>query len=152
MPPDRWYRDGLSFACTQCGHCCTTEGYVWVDRHETRELADHLKLTLDEFGRRFLRRVGRRYALTDRSDGACVFWDDGCTVYAARPRQCRTFPFWKENVLTDAAWREVAGSCEGVGEGRLYLLGEIEELAGGKGATADGAPSARERRPSGGSA
>ena len=27
-----WYRDGLRFECTRCGHCCTgAPGYVWVD-------------------------------------------------------------------------------------------------------------------------
>lgn len=137
MTAARWYRDGLPFACTQCGHCCTTEGYVWVDRREARAIAEHLELTLEELGRRFLRTVGRRNALTDRSDGACVFWDEGCTIYEARPGQCRTFPFWKENVITETAWLETARSCEGIGGGRLYRQGEIEQLAAGRGATAE---------------
>ena len=32
-----WYRDGLRFACTRCGACCTgAPGYVWVDRRADR--------------------------------------------------------------------------------------------------------------------
>ena len=54
-----WYRDGLRFACTECGRCCTVEGYVWVNRREIRRLARFLELSLDDFGRRYLRRVGR---------------------------------------------------------------------------------------------
>lgn len=152
MTADRWYRDGLPFACTQCGHCCTTEGYVWVDRREALEIADHLGLTLAELGRRYLRKVGRRNALTDRSDGACVFWDEGCTIYPARPGQCRTFPFWKENIASEAAWLETARDCEGIGEGRRYDPAEIEALAEGRGETAAGEARQARARVSGGDA
>ena len=35
-----WYRDGLKFACTGCGDCCTGEpGYVWVNKAEIETLA-----------------------------------------------------------------------------------------------------------------
>jgi len=35
-----WYRDGLSFSCTQCGNCCSgPEGYVWVDEEELVQIA-----------------------------------------------------------------------------------------------------------------
>ncbi len=33
-----------------------------------------------------------------KENGDCVFWDDGCTIYPERPRQCRTFPFWGETL------------------------------------------------------
>lgn len=146
MSDDRWYRDGLQFRCTQCGHCCTTEGYVWVDRREVERLARHLDLTLEEFGRRFLRTVDGRWALTDRSDGACVFWDEGCTVYPARPDQCRTFPFWKENLATEDAWDSIGETCEGIGDGRRYPEAEIDRLAAGEGETAAGEPAAPSER------
>ena len=55
-----WYREGLSFECTQCGNCCAggEPGYVWVTKKEVDRLARHLGLTQDAFGARFLRRVG----------------------------------------------------------------------------------------------
>lgn len=99
-------------------------------------MARHLGLELDDFGQRYLRRVGRRLSLTEKPSFECVFWDDGCTVYAARPRQCRTFPFWSDQVTTPNAWSEVAKECEGIGEGRLYSISEIQSLGRGKGATA----------------
>lgn len=135
-PP--WYRKGLKFACTHCNRCCTVEGNVWVTRTEARRLAEHLDLSLDQFGRRFLRLVNGRNALTERSDGACVFWEEGCTVYEARPNQCRTFPFWEENLADRDSWQEAAEECEGIGEGRLYQLGQISKIAQGRAATADG--------------
>lgn len=138
-----WYKEGLRFACTGCGACCTIEGHVWVDRREIRRLAKHLGLELEAFGRKYLRRVGRRYSLTeipvpgDATRKACVFWNGTCTVYEARPRQCRTFPFWKENLESPESWREAGRLSPGVDSGRLYRLGEIETIAKGRGEAAE---------------
>ena len=136
-----WYKDGLRFGCTGCGNCCTVEGYVWVDRREIERLAKHRGINPDEFGSKYLRRIGQRYSLTEfpmpGSPGtkACSFWDRKCTVYDARPRQCRTFPFWKENLGTPEAWKEIAKTSPGVDDGRLYQLGDIKRFAAGKGET-----------------
>ena len=134
-----WYAEGLHFSCTQCGNCCRVEGYVWVGRPEVEQLAELLELTVDEFGRRFLRRIGRRLSLIEKANHDCIFWQDGCTVYPARPRQCRTFPFWNEHLANEPSWREVVEECPGSGEGRRYSFEEIERLRCGKGATAPAA-------------
>lgn len=131
-----WYADGLRFECTQCGACCRGEGYVWVDPRQVPEIADFLGLDEATFGRRYLRVVGGRLALVDAADGACVFWRDGCRIYPVRPQQCRTFPFWRENVASPAAWRRVGAQSPGVDRGRRYGREEIERLARGVGATA----------------
>lgn len=136
-----WYKDGLRFGCTSCGGCCTIEGYVWVDGLEIHLLAEHLEISQEAFGRKFLRQVGRRHSLTeipfpgDPIKRACVFWNGKCSVYEARPRQCRSFPFWRENLATPEDWKETAALSPGVDNGRLYQLGEIEALERGKGET-----------------
>lgn len=140
-PEEPWYKDGLRFGCTGCGACCTVEGYVWVDRREIARLAKHLGLELDEFGSKYLRQVGRRLSLTEipvpasPDKKACVFWKGECTVYEARPSQCRTFPFWKENLRESGDWDEVAKLSPGVNNGKLYQLGDISRLAAAKGET-----------------
>jgi Fe-S-cluster containining protein len=75
-----------------------------------------LELALDEFGRRFLRRVGNRYALLDRSTtGDCVMLENGrCTIYADRPAQCRSFPFWAQHLRSLEAWADAGRDCEGI--------------------------------------
>jgi uncharacterized protein len=142
-PTAPWYRDGLHFGCTRCGACCHGPGYVWVERSEIEALAHCLDLDVDTFGRRYLRRVDGRDALVDGPDEACVFWRDGCTVYAARPRQCRTFPFWSDNLSSEAAWDRVAAESPGVNQGRLYGIGEIERLLAGEGAASAEGPTGR---------
>jgi Fe-S-cluster containining protein len=130
-PASPWYAQGLRFECTGCGRCCTGgDGYVWVDVTEIERLAQVMDLSLDEFGRRYLRRVGARLALLERAGGECVFFRDGaCAVYAARPRQCASFPFWDANLASEDAWTTAARDCEGIRDGApLVDAARIEEM------------------------
>lgn len=93
---------------------------------------------------------GRRFLVRERQDGRCVFYDRGCRVYAARPVQCRTYPFWLRNLRSEAAWRREAARCPGIGTGRRYRPEEIldtlardRRLAGRHAITVTG----RDRRP-----
>lgn len=130
-PP--WYRDGLAFGCTRCGACCTgAPGYVWVTIEEIKRIASHRGETLQEFSSRFVRQVGSKFSLIERPGGDCIFWDHsrGCTVYEARPIQCRTWPFWPENVQSPDDWEYVKKGCPGAGQGRLFTVEEILESVG----------------------
>jgi Fe-S-cluster containining protein len=105
---------------------------------EVEAIAGFLGLAVDDFGRRYLRRVGGSLSLTEKPNHDCIFWDDGCTVYTVRPTQCRTFPFWPENLDTPGAWEAVAHQCPGVNQGKHYELVEIRRLSKGSGATVNG--------------
>jgi Fe-S-cluster containining protein len=123
-----WYRDGLAFECTRCGACCTgAPGYVWVTEDEIARLAAYRDETLEQFSATFVRQVGARFSLVEKPGGDCIFWSQtaGCTVYPARPVQCRTWPFWPENVQTKADWDQVREICPGSGHGRLFSVDEI---------------------------
>jgi len=112
-----WYAEGLHFSCTGCGGCCTgAPGYTWVSLDEIVSIAAYLKMTTAEFSRRYLRRVGDRYSLTEiRPNYDCVFLDGKrCGIYPVRPTQCRTFPFWPECVRTPESWQQTARQCEGI--------------------------------------
>jgi Fe-S-cluster containining protein len=91
-------------------------------------------MSVDAFGRLYLRRIGARYSLVERANHDCIFWENGCTVYEDRPEQCRTFPFWPEFIESEDAWSKIAW-CRGKDQGRLYPKDEIEKLARGEGAT-----------------
>jgi Fe-S-cluster containining protein len=127
-----WYREGLAFACTRCGACCTgAPGYVWVDAEEIGRLAEHRGESVEDFSRRHVRRVGHRLSLIERPGGDCIFWDRqaGCTVYPARPVQCRTWPFWPENLASPEDWEHVTKVCPGSGQGRVFSVEEIRATA-----------------------
>ena len=125
-----WYRAGLRFTCTQCGDCCSgTPGYVWVTNEEIAALAGLVGLSADEFEDKYCRQVGIRKSLKEFPNGDCVFLDSEtrrCSVYDARPRQCRTWPFWESNLKTPDDWKHTCAVCPGSGKGQLYQLEEIE--------------------------
>ncbi|NGX61597.1 MAG: hypothetical protein K940chlam9_01084 [Chlamydiae bacterium] len=63
----KWYQKGLSFACTECGKCCTgSPGYVWVPEKEIEEMAAFLKISVQEFRKLYIRRVGPRESLIEK--------------------------------------------------------------------------------------
>jgi len=125
-----WYKDGLQFECTQCGDCCSGEpGYVWVDDSEITEMAQVMKIEVDDFEEKFIRRIGPDKSLTEYPDGDCILLDPKtrkCLVYEGRPIQCRTWPFWDSNLKKRKDWRETCDVCPGAGTGKLYSLAHIE--------------------------
>lgn len=133
-----WYAEGLRFTCTQCGRCCGgAPGYVWVNRAEVEGLAKRLGMSVAEFEKRHVRDVGIRKSLKELRNGDCEFLrrrEDGtayCAVYEDRPRQCRTWPFWKENLESREAWEETAKGCPGMNKGTLHELPVIQAAVGG---------------------
>ncbi len=116
-----WHETGLQFECSQCGDCCTgAPGYVWVNREEITALAATVGLEVAEFEERYVRTVGIRKTLDEHANGDCVFFDGKtrkCTVYEARPRQCRTWPFWESNLRSPETWKRTCEVCPGSGQG-----------------------------------
>ena len=76
--------------------------------------------------------MGGRWSLRDYPNGDCVFLDPQtrrCQVYAARPMQCRTWPFWPSNIETKDSWERTCDRCPGSGVGDLYTLEVIQTQA-----------------------
>ncbi len=131
-PP--WYAKGIRFECTQCADCCHAHGEydrVYLTQAEAESMAKLKGLELEDFIRRHCIEEDGDLLLRF-VDGKCGMLDGRrCGVYTARPEQCRTWPFWKEN-LSRRVWNsEIAPFCPGVGKGRLYTKGEIEKSAEG---------------------
>jgi uncharacterized protein len=130
MTTHPWYHRGLHFQCTGCGDCCTgAPGYVWINKAEIEAIAAHLKLDIAKFEKKYVRLIGIRKSLIEFANGDCVFFDNqdrGCKIYAARPKQCRTWPFWDSNLNSPESWEETALHCLGCNRGPLIALEEIE--------------------------
>lgn len=131
MNSEVWYREGLPFECVPgCGRCCTGEpGYVWVTPEEIKALAVAGGMEVAQFEESFVRQVGKRKSLVEHANGDCVFFDSNtrhCLIYALRPRQCRTYPFWDSNLRTPEAWQQACEACPGCGQGPIIPLEEIQ--------------------------
>jgi Fe-S-cluster containining protein len=123
--PRPWYADGLRFSCTGCGKCCHNHGdgfeYVYSTRRERQAIARSLGVSLRAFEREYCENVDGFLSFRTK-DKACVFLDGkACGIYALRPAQCRSFPFWAELLEDRDTWeRDVASFCPGVGQGALH--------------------------------
>ena len=75
-----------------------------------------------------VRKVGIRKSLIEWGNGDCIFFHGEsrtCQVYDARPRQCRTWPFWPSNLASPDTWADTAERCPGCNHGRLVPLESI---------------------------
>lgn len=128
-----WYAAGLQFSCTQCGRCCGgPPGYIWVSEAEVGKLAQAVGLNVKDFTARHLRKVGRRMSLYEKPNGDCEFLARDaqgkalCTVYDARPVQCRTWPFWPSNLESERDWKLAGKTCPGLNTGTHHPLPVIQ--------------------------
>lgn len=137
---ETWWRDGLNFGCTGCGKCCQNDGDVWFDIDEFADLCKYLNLspedTIEKYGDfvkgSFIRMKSKKDLSAYGGDDSCIFLgEDGkkCTVYGARPVQCKTYPYWPrllsnqsewdneavvEDHLPGKKWSSTTGGCEGI--------------------------------------
>lgn len=125
---------GLRFRCLGCGACCVSHGEataVYVTFEDRRRLAGHLGVPVSAFTRKHCRRLGAGWVLRDAEDGqSCSFLvARRCRVHAARPTQCRTWPFWPE-LLGGGRWKpEAVACCPGAGKGRVHPPREVRQIA-----------------------
>jgi uncharacterized protein len=123
----------LRFHCTGCGKCCSGDPdyYVFLSACESEGIRRYLGLTRRWFKRRYLRRTPQgELVINNQGGGPCVFLDKDkrCRIYAVRPLQCRTYPFWSEVVKSRVGWRGEARRCEGIDHGRVVPLTRIRAL------------------------
>ena len=149
--------ESIGFECTRCGACCKAEA-GGDEPHTATVFPDEVRALQSATANEW-RDVARPmpYGLTDGPDGPagetfewalqtddcgdCTFYEEAdgigaCTVHAARPLVCRTYPFSVAlggtsqplGEAVDRAGLVRAHECEGLG--RDIDRAEAEELAG----------------------
>jgi Fe-S-cluster containining protein len=139
-----FYEKGLQFECLKCGRCCTGfPGYVYLSEADVEGLARFLHLDNGVFMKKYTRLVHvfneprlslveKARSLVEKARFDCVFWDGECTVYPARPHQCRTYPFWKRHLISEREWNKLAGFCPGINRGKVYTKEDIQKISAKK--------------------
>jgi Fe-S-cluster containining protein len=110
---------------------------VWFNADEGRAIAKQVGLDEGAFLDKYGRTIAGRWSLVEHETEHgydCIFLDRTsipgkaiCGIYQARPTQCRTWPFWPENLKTKRHWEEVKRRtpCPGMGNGKLVPIEEI---------------------------
>ena len=133
-----FYEKGIKFECQGSGKCCSSRGaygYVYLTEEDRKNIAELLKITTAGFTKKYCKKVEDIYCLKEEyfPDGEinpdCRYLEGTrCGIYKARPTQCRTWPFWPEN-MTPRAWnKNVASFCPGVNKGKLFTKKQIDTI------------------------
>lgn len=120
---------GIFFQCRRCGRCCSGDpGVVYVSEYEIEEIARFLLIPVSGFIRQFLYPYKDGYSIYEDTRGRCLFYENGCVIYPVRPSQCRTFPFWFDNLRSRQKWLRVEKDCPGIGKGDFFPKEKILQL------------------------
>jgi hypothetical protein len=96
---------------------------VYLTESDVLRIAAFLGMTVKAFERKFVYRTRNRARLRIPRDASCHFLlEGGCSIHAAKPTQCRIFPFWPELLDSKREWRKTARYCPGLDKGPLIQI------------------------------
>ena len=103
-------------------------GFVYLTLEDRRRLARALGVPTRQFTRQHCVKTDGLFHLLDDGPDCRFLNGRRCAVYDARPTQCRTWPFWPENLSSRRAWVSVkrVTPCPGMDSGPLVPLPVIE--------------------------
>ena len=121
----------MRFACQPgCTNCCEQQGFVYLTEEDILRLAGYLEMTVRAFEQRYVYRTRNLRRLRVPRHAQCEFLQDGgCSVHAAKPLQCASFPFWPELVGSKRKWNAAGGYCPGIEKGELVQITAVRETA-----------------------
>ena len=134
MARTRWYETGIRFECTGCGECCKTHGeyaFVYLSDMDVDHISAFLEMSRIDFLNAYCASDADGDIHLAELCGDCSFLEDGvrCRIYSVRPKQCATWPFWREN-LKKSVWQgPVSACCPGIGRGPTVSADEIDAIA-----------------------
>jgi len=114
---DEMKRNILSeFECQKSGNCCRCPGLVHVSIPEMEKMAEEKKCSLDEFISTYTQRHNGRYVVATPTFRQQCFLNDKnqCSVYNARPEQCKTYPDWPEIWESPSTIQKETELCPGL--------------------------------------
>ena len=126
-----WEKEPVRFECqSDCFKCCVKPCIVHFARADIRNAADFLKTSPAEFKKTYLIRDEGEWVLEVGEEGEpCTFLtDQGCSIHEGKPKQCSSYPFWRENMGSKSMWRLVGGFCPGIDIGPMVPLEAIKSF------------------------
>ena len=125
-------KKGIKFKCQGSANCCVSResyGYVYLSKKDLSKIAKYLNVSINLFKKKYCEYSDGYLHLKEINiNGNCQFLENKkCSIYTARPMQCRTWPFWKENMNIKKWNKEIINFCPGIGKGRLISSSMIQK-------------------------
>ena len=123
----------IKFKCQGSSNCCVSRGsigYVYLSIKDRKRLANYKKKSLTKFLEKFCKMQSNYIILKNKKNSKdCIFLKEKkCSVYNARPEQCRTWPFWPENMNAKSWKKNVVDFCPGINKGKIYSINKINKI------------------------
>ena len=127
------FKKGINFKCQGSSNCCVSRGsygYVYLSKKDLIKIAKYLNVSINLFKKKYCEYSDGYLHLKEINiNGNCQFLENKkCSIYTARPMQCRTWPFWKENMNIKKWNEELINFCPGIGNGRLISSSMIKKI------------------------
>ena len=107
-------KDDHIFSCQQCGDCCKGYGGTYVSEADIRRIARFIKVEPRVIYERYCQKSGDRLVLTQGPDGFCIFYREGCSIHAVKPKMCRDWPYIQNLQVDFKNWHAMASTCPGM--------------------------------------
>ena len=128
------YKNGIKFECQGSGKCCVsrgTYGFVYLSEKDIKRFSKYFKLSIKKFKKKYCQITDGFIHLIEKSElnGDCIFLKNKkCSVYISRPSQCRTWPFWNENMNVKLWNEDISINCPGIGKGKIVNAKTIKRF------------------------
>ena len=128
------YKEGIRFECQGSGKCCVSResyGFVYLSDNDLKRFSNYFKLSIKKFKDEYCQITDGFVHLIEKTElnGNCIFLKDKkCSVYTCRPSQCRTWPFWNENMNAKVWNKNISINCPGIGKGKIIKYKIIKKL------------------------
>ncbi|MFN3568301.1 MAG: YkgJ family cysteine cluster protein [Caldimicrobium sp.] len=84
------------FVCQRCGECCKGESTVSLSDGEIQNIAQYLRISVDDFLKNFIVFKGSSRKEMKINNGYCIFFDQEkrlCKIHPVKPKKCKEWPF-----------------------------------------------------------
>jgi len=127
------YSKNIHFKCQGSANCCVSRGsygFVYLSLIDLKKISKFFKLDKIKFIRKYCEYTnGFLHLRETKKNGDCIFLKNKrCSIYSARPIQCRTWPFWEENMQAKKWNHSLKNFCPGIGKGKKINYLKIKKI------------------------
>jgi len=127
---DKSFQKGIKFKCQGSSNCCVSHGkngFVYLNNNDAKKIAKFMNEDITDFINKYCDRTDGYLHLKEiYKNGDCRFLKNKrCSIYRYRPTQCRSWPFWKENMNAKEWNNNIVNFCPGIGKGKRINFSKI---------------------------